>query len=87
MARSPFLIKLTQIERDKLNEFKQTALEQGGVRSLRRVQAILLSQNGWSVKRISEHFEVHPRTIWKWFKIYQKKGLQGLKGTHFSHKL
>jgi hypothetical protein len=87
MARQAFFIKLTNQQVTELNNYLNPSLALGGLRVRRRVQAILLSHQGWAVKRIAHNLSVSQRIIWKWFKIYKEKGIEGLKGTYFSHKL
>lgn len=88
MVNPPFIVNLTSAEIRKLELAKERILSENGVKAFRRVQAILLSaKSNWTVKRIATHFNVSQRIIWKWFKIYKEKGIEGLKGKYFSHKL
>ncbi|MBI4833238.1 MAG: helix-turn-helix domain-containing protein [Planctomycetes bacterium] len=57
------------------------------MRARRRIQSILLSNEGWTVEKIANHLGADKRNIWRWFKNYQEKGLDGLKGKYFSRKL
>jgi transposase len=75
-------------ERIALNQFINETRKSGNVRAYRRGQAIWWSHYGQRpVSWISAKLRVSQRIIWKWFKLYREKGLEGLKGKYFSHKL
>lgn len=87
MAKQPFFMRLTPEEYVRVNSYLNQAFLERGLRARRRIQAILLSHKGWTVQRIAYNLSVSQRIIWKWFKLYQEKGLEGLRGKYFSHKL
>ncbi|MBI4833868.1 MAG: helix-turn-helix domain-containing protein [Planctomycetes bacterium] len=58
-----------------------------GYRYRLRLQTIFYSLKGWTVERISGHFDIPERTVYKWRKIYKEKGLEGLRGKYFSRRL
>jgi hypothetical protein len=41
-------------------------------------QALLLSNKGWSIKHLAEHFEVVAHRVGRWFTDWQINGLVGL---------
>lgn len=43
-----------------------------------RCQALLLSNKGWSIKQLAEHFEVVPHRVGRWFSDWESNGLMGL---------
>jgi len=87
MARQPFFIKLTHDEAILVENYMNQVISLSGLRARRRVQAILLSHQRWTIQRIAKHLKVNRRSVWKWFKAYKEKGLAGLRGKYFSHRL
>jgi transposase len=80
-------MKLTSAEKEELEQHLNRAFSEGRLRFRRRIQIILLSNKDWTVMRLAKYFKVSKQSIWKWFKVYKEKGLEGLKGKYFSRKL
>jgi transposase len=80
-------MSVSEKEREKLGLVLKTALKVGGKRYRLRLQIIWFSFEGWSAKRIAQYFGVSERSVWKWRKVYREKGLNGLRGKYFSHRL
>ena len=87
MPRKPSFIKLNEAEVDELGSTLKTAVRQGRLRWRRRLQIIWFSHEGWSVQRITRYLDVSEQTVWKCRKVYKEKGLDGLRGKYFSHRL
>lgn len=87
MSRHPSFIKLTEKEIDDLDLSLRSAVKEGRLRYRRRLQIIWFSNEGLSVERIAERLDVSEQIVWKCRRIYKEKGLAGLKGKYFSHKL
>jgi len=54
-----------------------------GTRVRRRARAVWMSHQGETVAQISRRLNISQRSIRKWFKIYKKQDLAGLKGKYF----
>jgi len=86
MRRHSF-IKLTPEQAKELGTFLAGGYSKYGLRARRRAQAIWFSNKGKTVEQIAQRFNKSKRSIWKWFKAYQEKGLDGLKGKYFYNKI
>lgn len=67
-----------------LNEVEKTSLEKDIKSSsnyffIQRATCILLSNSKIQIKKLSEHFNMTKKTIYQWFDLWEKGGLQGLK--------
>ena len=80
--RSYTFIKLTPEQANELSIFLAGGYSKYGLRARLRAQVIWFSYKGESVEQISRRFRKSKRSIWKWFKAYQQKGLEGLKGKY-----
>jgi len=82
MGRALFYLKLTTDETEELEEFlevKQLPLSPQQKRVRTRAQAVWYSAvKKWSVKEIAKYFKSGERSVWRWLKTYQQKGLNGL---------
>jgi len=87
MTRPHFFIRLSPDEADKLKSFMSRASREYGLRARCRAQAVWFSQQGETVTQIAQRLKMSERSIWKWLKTYEQKGLEGLKGKYFYHKL
>jgi len=87
MSRAHFYIKLSPAEARALGRFLHKTLEQRNLRARHRGQAIYWSNYGWTVTKIAQQLKVSERSIWKWLKTYQQKGLKGLKGERVFRRL
>jgi DNA-directed RNA polymerase specialized sigma24 family protein len=87
MVRKISFIKVSEAESEKLDSALKTALKIGGHRYRLKIAVINLSHEGWTVKNIARHFQIPERTVWKWRRIYKEKGIDGLRGKYFSHRL
>lgn len=62
-----------------LNEMTIYAGAPGAERARRRALVLWYSyKHSWSVPRLSRHFGIPERTIWRWFKDYRQLGVNGL---------
>ena len=80
-------IKLTPEQAKELGTFLAGGYSQYGLRARIRAQAIWFSHKGQTVEQLSRRFRKSKRSIWKWFKAYQAKGLDGLKGKYFHRRV
>ena len=93
MPRKPSFINADPDEISQLKLFLASAIERQGVakhsghRQRRRAQIILFSLQGWTVSHIAREFRISQQTVWKWRRIYQAKGIEGLKGKNRSFGL
>ena len=85
MVRPYSFIQLTPEQSKELEIFLGGGYSQYGLRAQLRAQAVWFSNGGETVVQISRHLRVSSHSIRKWFKIYQKHGLNGLKGKYFYH--
>jgi len=87
MTRPYSFIKLTSEQAKELSIFLAGGFAPYGLRARLRAQAIWFSHKGETVEQISRRFNKSKRSIWKWFKLYQQKGLEGLKGKYVYKRL
>jgi len=87
MARPNSFIKLTSEQAKELSTFLAGGYSQYGLRARVRAQVIWFSHKGQTVEGLSRRFRRSKRIIWKWFKLYQTKGLDGIKGKYVYTKL
>lgn len=85
MGRPYTFIKLTPEQAEEMAVFLREGYLHYGLRIRLRAQTIWFSNEGETVAEISRRLKISQRSIWKWFKIYQTKGLAGLKGKYFYH--
>jgi len=69
---------------ENLNEETRSALHQGhkhgkGHQFRNRCQAILLSEQGYTVAQLAAMFQVSNLSIYKWFNRFEASGVAGLK--------
>ena len=87
MGRPYSFVKLTPEQAKELSLFLAGGYSQYGLRARIRAQVIWFSYKGETVEQISRRFNKSKRSIWKWFKLYQAKGLAGLKGKYFYRRV
>jgi transposase len=87
MARPNFFIKLTPEQTKELDTFLAGGYSEYGLRARIRAQVIWFSHKGETVEQLSRRCGKSKRSIWKWFKIYQQKGLEGLRGKYFYRRV
>ena len=68
-------INLIELEISLLQNLKKEGLQE---RLRDRAHALLLSNKGYSISKLSEIFEVRQATIIDWFNRWEKKGIEGL---------
>ncbi len=71
-------IKLTGPERILLNREVTRLASSGKIRACRRLQAIYLSDRGYTYKEICTSLAVSYRSVKGWVAIYRKQGINGL---------
>jgi len=87
MTRPYSFIKLTVEQAKELSTFLAGGYSKYGLRARVRAQVIWFSYKGMTVEQLSQRFRRSRRIIWKWFKTYQAKGLNGIKGKYVYTKL
>jgi transposase len=87
MVRPYSFIKLAPEQAKELDLFLRGGYSRYGLRARRRAQAVRFSQQGITITQIARWLKVSKRSIWNWLKTYQEKGLDGLRGKYFYHKL
>ena len=76
MSRKKRYIKLTPEQKAAL----ELAYKTGSTHDYRnRCHCILLSSQNWSVKQLSEFFQVSQLSVYKWFNRYEAEGIEGLQ--------
>ena len=80
-------IRLNPVKTRELKAFLAGGYSPYGLRTRRRAQAIWFSNQGQTVTQIAHQLRTSKRSVWKWFKTYQQKGLDGLKGKYFYRAL
>ena len=82
MPRPLFHLKLTPDELKKLEEFlkiKDLPLSHQAQRMRHRAQAVWFSASKkWPIREIAQHLNAGERSVWRWLKNYQQKGIAGL---------
>ena len=82
MSRRPIFISLNPTELDKLRNFMAKMVRRKNVRASQRVNALWASsEQHWTVQKIAKWLNRSPHTIYRWFRHYQKKGIDGLYDT------
>jgi transposase len=82
MSRRPIFISLSPQELDRLRNFMAKMARRRNVRASQRVNALWASsEQHWTVKKIAKWLNRSPHTIYRWFKHYQEKGIDGLYDT------
>ncbi len=70
-------IIVSEESKSLLKEVSQTSLSPV---FKQRAECILLASNlGLIAPELAKHFEVTPKTIYHWFNLWEKEGLEGLK--------
>ena len=69
---------ITDINEDTIKELERIVKEDERYKSRYRAQAILLSNQGKSVKELAEIFNCQIRTIYRWFDIFEEKKIEGV---------
>lgn len=87
MVRLHFFIRLNPSEEHALNLFLKGGYKPHGLRARRRAQAVWFSHEKMTVQQIAQRLKVSERHVWNWLKVYQEKGLAGLKGKYFYRSL
>ena len=87
MVRLHSFIKLTPERAKELSTFLSGGYSGYGLRARRRAQAVWFSYQGMTVDQITQRLKVCKASVWKWLKVYQEKGLNGLKGKYFYTKV
>jgi transposase len=82
MSRKPIFISLSPQELDRLHDFMAKMVRRKNVRAGQRVNALWASSaQHWTVQKIAKWLNRSPHTIYRWFKHYQEKGIDGLYDT------
>lgn len=71
-----FVRELSEAER---RQIKQALGRWADAAEVRRVRAVQLSSNGWSVPRVAEVLDATRWSVRRWIDLYEAEGLQGLK--------
>ncbi|OQW93979.1 MAG: hypothetical protein BWK79_08280 [Beggiatoa sp. IS2] len=69
--------KVTEEQREEIE--KQRKKKELSKRSERRLEAIVLSSEGYSLDEISEIYKVDRDTVSKWIDRWEQKGIEGIK--------
>ncbi|MFH1231964.1 MAG: helix-turn-helix domain-containing protein [Planctomycetota bacterium] len=82
MPRKPIFISLSPQELERLRNFMAKMVRRRNVRASQRVNALWASsEQHWTVEKIAKWLNRSPHTIYRWFRRYQKKGIDGLYDT------
>jgi len=76
MARTPAIIRLTEEEKNILNEWSRQGTEES--QSVERARIILLSNEELTVEEIARHLQTRPARVSKWRQRFAKHRLFGL---------
>jgi transposase len=79
MPRRHFFLRLDNTAKESVISFMQRTARKRAFRVRRRGNALLLSNQGWTVQQISNQFKVSIPTVRKWFHSFIEKGITGLE--------
>ncbi|MBI4711741.1 MAG: helix-turn-helix domain-containing protein [Planctomycetes bacterium] len=89
MPRRPTFIRLSDAQRKEVTGFiHYCQTTRGKLRDCIHGQVIWFSDRGLSVSQIARRLHIAKSVVWKCFKNYREKGIEGLKGARnfTSHK-
>lgn len=67
------------VDRDKINRELEKAVEEGNKRYVQRLRAILMKADGKESDEIARELGVSIKTVKRWIKLWNEKGLKGFK--------
>jgi len=70
-------VKVTEEQREEIEKLRKK--KDLSKRSHRRLEAIVLSSEGYSLDEISEIYQVDRDTVSKWLDRWEQKGIEGVK--------
>ena len=87
MPRKPSFMEFTLEKKLAIKNFISKCERQGDIRTSIRARAMFASYLGMTVKQITKKYGFTERSIWYWRAVYEKHGIEGLKGKYRSNKL